>query len=747
MARTTSPRIVALFTAVAALGHAGCADEEPTAPAGAHTAPSVDIVPAGSCLTVANELVGDFRVCRLATLGGTAGQAKDVNDDGWIVGRTQRADGVSVGTLWKPGEDPTDLGLAAGMSDAAAISSNGWVAGSAYADGGWMVIRWREDTGAEELGRPSGISSLWSTGINYNGYVSASGRSGTIFQATRYTTFWAGRIGDSGADDINDAGTMVGWSRIDGDRRAVAWGDDLWRVDLGTLPGDRQGSALGISDAFPAHIVGYSEDVYLNKRAFIRDPVERELFELPGFAPYGSEAFDVNDAGYAVGRSELADGSTIHAVLWTPDRQVVDLVGLGGAAEYSEAVAINNYGVIVGYSWVSGTGYPTAWHVATTPPPPSPDGDRDGIDDVVDTDPDVESDGFSDISQGGGTTGTIVDRGGQKVTVKEVAEAGVRIAVQASSQFGFVRLSVCDGAGTIFLRPGYRIVVTCSSVTVRVESGYVSINFEADDGTIVSASVGQPNAVTFHPEDGSLEAAADNTGVVTVWGDEEDIYLGPGERLEGTGPSNAAPIADAGSDQTVECQRERAAEVNLDGSGSSDPDDDELTYSWSENGTVIASGPTPTVALALGDHAITLTVDDGNGGTASDELIVTVEDTQAPTLAMTVVATELWPPNHEMRLVVEGISASDACCDPTLDIAVESDEPVNGDGDGDSEPDWQVVEDGQGGHDVWVRAERSGGGDGRLYTITVTAEDCSGNRAEDAVEVTVPKSRKGKGRN
>jgi K319L-like, PKD domain len=55
------------------------------------------------------------------------------------------------------------------------------------------------------------------------------------------------------------------------------------------------------------------------------------------------------------------------------------------------------------------------------------------------------------------------------------------------------------------------------------------------------------------------------------------------------GSGNSAPTASAGNDQTVAS----SATVNLDGTGSSDPDADTLTYAWSQT-----SGPSVTLSGA-----------------------------------------------------------------------------------------------------------------------------------------------------
>jgi hypothetical protein len=99
---------------------------------------------------------------------------------------------------------------------------------------------------------------------------------------------------------------------------------------------------------------------------------------------------------------------------------------------------------------------------------------------------------------------------------------------------------------------------------------------------------------------------------------------------------NRPPSANAGPDQTLSCLAPgQTVAVQLNGTGSSDPDGDPLTYSWTEGGSVLASGSTPTVTLGIATHQITLTVNDGKGGSASDGVTIDVQqDTVPPTLSL-----------------------------------------------------------------------------------------------------------------
>ncbi len=89
---------------------------------------------------------------------------------------------------------------------------------------------------------------------------------------------------------------------------------------------------------------------------------------------------------------------------------------------------------------------------------------------------------------------------------------------------------------------------------------------------------------------------------------------------------NTAPLANAGMDQTVP----RNSVVTLDGSASADLENDTLTFAWVQTAgpsVTLSNANTPVAtftATILGTYTFNLTVDDGDGGTDTDTVSITV---------------------------------------------------------------------------------------------------------------------------
>ena len=193
-----------------------------------------------------------------------------------------------------------------------------------------------------------------------------------------------------------------------------------------------------------------------------------------------------------------------------------------------------------------------------------------------------------------------------------------------------------------------------------------------------------------------------------------------------------------------------------------DFDGDLLAYEWRlQDGTLLASGVIDTMdggapvavppheigtlALGVGVHTLTLAVEDEENDPVLATAVVEVKDTTGPTLAPAADRSLLWPPDHRMVDVVVLANATDASGGAlTYAVVVTSDEPPEFDGSGNFLPDHEVVsiDPATGEIRLRLRAERSGKGDGRLYTILVTVTDASGNVSTATLEVKAPHDRR-----
>ena len=110
-------------------------------------------------------------------------------------------------------------------------------------------------------------------------------------------------------------------------------------------------------------------------------------------------------------------------------------------------------------------------------------------------------------------------------------------------------------------------------------------------------------------------------------------------------------------------------------------------------------------------------------------------DVTAPSLSnVSASPNTLWAPNHKMNAVAVSWVASDNCGTPVCAISsVQSNEPVNGLGDGNTAPDWNIT----GASTLQLRSERAGVGSGRVYTIGVTSTDAANLQTTSYTTVTV----------
>jgi hypothetical protein len=212
---------------------------------------------------------------------------------------------------------------------------------------------------------------------------------------------------------------------------------------------------------------------------------------------------------------------------------------------------------------------------------------------------------------------------------------------------------------------------------------------------------------------------------------------------------NHIPVADAGPNQIVEAQGPWGTRVTLDGSGSSDSDsapgtnDDIVSFDWYKVDACdpnfedfLASGEIIDCNLPLGEHIIVLEVIDKACAFNTNEVTIIVQDTTPPDFTLSVTPTTLWPVNHKMVQITPSWTVSDICdASPEVSlVSISMNEADKAKGDGHTTDDIQVSNDGS----IYLRAERSGTGNSRIYTITYQAVDDSGNAAVASATVTVP---------
>ena len=329
-----------------------------------------------------------------------------------------------------------------------------------------------------------------------------------------------------------------------------------------------------------------------------------------------------------------------------------------------------------------------------------------------------------------------------------------------------------EGAGCVAVQADGRIVAAGTMYTDGfVDSDFALVRYEPD-GTL-DAGFGTVGTITT-----SISAFGDMANGLAIQPDGKIVVAGAAypsggavfalARYDG-GAVNRSPIALCSGDVTLECTSAAGASVTLDGSASSDPDDDVLLYHWDVSDLSVMlddyESPAPTGTFPIGITMATLTVVDQRGGVSTCDVTVTVQDTTPPAVMVTTNVASLWPPNHSMRAVQIVVMATDACAEPgdilPIIVTVSSDEPDNASDNGDGNTTGDV--NGSDGYTspvtvtsmlvynsgaqayvgtIQLRAERADNDDGRKYTIDVMAFDDENNFNSTSCCVVVPHDKK-----
>ncbi len=195
-----------------------------------------------------------------------------------------------------------------------------------------------------------------------------------------------------------------------------------------------------------------------------------------------------------------------------------------------------------------------------------------------------------------------------------------------------------DNAGTVYV----------------ADTGNNRVQLFSNTGIFMEAcgSAGTGNGEFQGPEDVASNAAGTFFYVVDQ-----------GFRVQKFSTAAAAPTANAGADQTVECGGATTS-VNLDGSASTAGSGTINSYSWAEGATALGTGAMLTVNLPTGTHTITLTVTDTGGGSDTDDVVITVQDTLAPNITCPANVVVNLPMNSNATSMVvnyPAVTATDSC--------------------------------------------------------------------------------------
>lgn len=556
--------------------------------------------------------------------------------------------------------------------------------------------------------------------------------------------------------EINQDGAVLGtaYDSQTGRQTVAVWQADGTEL---TLPGSYDYAYVrswGQSMNEAGTVVGYARR---NSRyvGFIWNTADGTVTELDPAGSTQTYLWSINEAGQAVG--EVRDASGSRAIRWTADGGITDLGTLGG--NWSYAYRINEAGAIMGRSrnaanrdqvfyWTEADGmqavdpFSNSSYYWSYVEPYYHSFDEDGsmagysydgsryqafhfnpVDGLTIIDTSGANHAYAFATRNGLTAGRIDGNQNGSYTNQ---------AFSWNTNDGLTEIPGLGGTHSY----AYHVTEGGGVVGTAYLSGNSSqhpFEWTASGGTLDLGTLESTNYDYAWTQNGVDSSNARGQIIGTSYTGTSYAYHAV--IFQGSSGADTTPpvLTLNGADLLHEC----ATGFADPGATALDDVDGDLSAQIVVSGSVDAANP--------GTYTLEYSVSDAAGNTATASRSVTVEDSTPPTVSdIAASPAMLWPPNHKLVGVNAAYSAADSCsATVTCSLHVVSNEPVNGSGDGNTDSDWLIYTDTQ----VSLRAERSGQGDGRIYGLTASCTDASGNLASGAGEVSVPRSRgKGKGK-
>lgn len=366
MCRTIVRSSTAAALLLAALG---CAGDTPSAAPSAAPPPALSSIPHSTARSIQD----------LGTFGWDHGFGFEINDRGEIAGRTDmgppNAPTAVHGVFWSPRTGVLDLGTLGGaVSETRALNDHGLVVGLAQKPGEMFIQRhptvWKVHGGSVvetiELG-PFGQGQA--EDVNNRGTVVGWSAASPFAPPTAFR--WSERTGiepipplagpRSMAAGINEAGDVVGNSSVSASPpfidHAVVWWKNGGVTDIGTLGSNT--TARSINDH--GEVVGFGQPCPGCPQRPFYWSAETGILDLGTPPGARSFVFEIDNHGRVAGWYETPPGVP-HAFIWTLAGGRVDLPTLGGAI--SSTGSINGRGQVTGRAQTpSGAVHAVIWQL------------------------------------------------------------------------------------------------------------------------------------------------------------------------------------------------------------------------------------------------------------------------------------------------------------------------------------------------------------------------------------------------